>query len=45
MYLRLDEFVSEYDMPTYKYEGQQLEMKGYQNMMIKDLGKTEFIKK
>jgi len=45
MYLRLDEFVSEYDMPTYKYEGQQLQMKGYQNMMIKDLGKTEFIKK
>ena len=45
MYLRLDEFVSEYDMPTYKYEGQQLQMKEGQNMMIKDLGKTEFIKK
>ncbi len=45
MYLRLDEFVSEYDMPTYKYEGQQLQMKEGQNMMIKDLGKDKFIKK
>ena len=44
MYLRLDEFVSEYDQPSYKYEGQQLQMKGYQNMMIQDLGKTKFIK-
>ena len=44
MYLRLDEFVSEYDQPTYKYEGQQLQMKGYQNMMIQDLGKDKFIK-
>jgi hypothetical protein len=45
MYLRLDEFVSEYDFPDYKYEGQQLQIKGFQNMMIQDLGKTEFIKK
>lgn len=45
MYLRLDEFVSEYDMPTYKYHGQQLQMKGYQNMMIQDLGKEKFLKK
>lgn len=45
MYLRLDEFVSEYDLPTYKYEGQQLQMKGYQNMMIQDLGKDKFLKK
>lgn len=45
MYLRLDEFVSEYDQPTYKYEGQQLQMKGYQNMMIEDLGKVKFLKK
>ena len=45
MYLRLDEFVSEYDQPTYKYEGQQLQMKGFQNMMIQDLGKEKFIKK
>lgn len=44
MYLRLDEFVSEYDQPSYKYEGQQLQMKGYQNMMIQDLDKTKFIK-
>lgn len=44
MYLRLDEFVSEYDQPTYKYKGQQLQMKGYQNMMIQDLGKEKFIK-
>jgi len=44
MYLRLDEFVSEYDQPTYKYEGQQLQMKGYQNMMIQDLGKDKFLK-
>ncbi len=44
MYLRLDEFVSEYDQPTYKYEGQQLQMKGFQNMMIQDLGKDKFIK-
>lgn len=45
LYLRLDEFVSEYDQPTYKYEGQQLQMKGYQNMMIQDLGKDKFLKK
>jgi hypothetical protein len=45
VYLRLDEFVSEYDFPDYKYEGQQLQTKGFQNMMIQDLGKTEFIKK
>jgi hypothetical protein len=45
MYLRLDEFISEYDMPGYKYEGQQLQMKGYQNMMIQDLNKSKFIKK
>ena len=45
MYLRLDEFVSEYDQPGYKYEGQQLQMKGYQNMMIQDLGKDKFLKK
>ena len=45
MYLRLDEFVSEYDLPTYKYEGQQLQMKGYQNMMIQDLDKSKFLKK
>lgn len=45
MYLRLDEFVSEYDQPTYKYEGQQLQMKGFQNMMIQDLGKDKFLKK
>lgn len=44
MYLRLDEFVSEYDQPSYKYEGQQLQMKGYQNMMIQDLGKDKFLK-
>jgi hypothetical protein len=44
LYLRLDEFVSEYDQPSYKYEGQQLQMKGYQNMMIQDLGKNKFIK-
>jgi hypothetical protein len=45
MYLRLDEFVSEYDLPGYEYQGQQLQMKGYQNMMIQDLGKSEFLKK
>jgi hypothetical protein len=45
LYLRLDEFVSEYDLPGYEYQGQQLQMKGYQNMMIQDLGKTEFLKK
>jgi hypothetical protein len=45
LYLRLDEFVSEYDQPAYKYEGQQLQMKGYQNMMIQDLGKDKFLKK
>ena len=45
LYLRLDEFVSEYDQPSYKYQGQQLQMKGYQNMMIQDLGKDKFIKK
>lgn len=44
LYLRLDEFVSEYDQPSYKYEGQQLQMKGYQNMMIQDLGKDKFLK-
>jgi hypothetical protein len=45
LYLRLDEFVSEYDLPGYEYQGQQLQMKGYQNMMIQDLGKSEFLKK
>jgi hypothetical protein len=45
MYLRLDEFISEYDQPTYKYiDPNQIQMKGYQNMMIKDLGKDKFIK-
>lgn len=44
MYMRLDEFISEYDQPTYKYEGQQLQMKGYQNMMIQDLGLGKFVK-
>jgi hypothetical protein len=45
MYLRLDEFISEYDQPTYKYtDPNQIQMKGYQNMMIQDLGRTEFIK-
>ncbi len=45
LYLRLDEFVSEYDQPAYKYEGQQLQMKGFQNMMIQDLEKVKFLKK
>jgi hypothetical protein len=45
VYLRLDEFVSEYDFPDYKYEGQQLQTKGFQNMVIQDLGRTAFIKK
>ncbi len=45
LYLRLDEFVSEYDQPSYKYEGQQLQMKGFQNMMIQDLEKVKFLKK
>lgn len=45
VYLRLDEFVSEYDQPSYKYEGQQLESKGFQNFMIQDIGQTNFIKK
>ncbi len=44
MYLRLDEFITEYDQPTYKYEGQQLQMKGHQNMMIQDLGLPQFVK-
>jgi hypothetical protein len=38
MYLRIDEFISEYDQPTYKYAGQQLQMKESHNMMIRDLG-------
>lgn len=45
LYLRLDEFVSEYDQPTYKYtDPNQIQMKGYQNMMIQDLDKNKFIK-
>ncbi|WP_405206340.1 hypothetical protein [Aquimarina sp. LLG6339-5] len=36
--LRLDEFISEYDQPSYKYEGEQAQMKGMHNMMLKDLG-------
>ena len=45
VYLRLDEFVSEYDQPTYKYEGQQLQSKDFQNFIIQDMGQTKFIKK
>lgn len=45
VYLRLDEFVSEYDQPTYKYEGQQLQSKDFQNYIIQDMGQTKFIKK
>ena len=45
LYLRLDEFVSEYDQPSYQYAGQQLQMKGFQNMMIQDLEKVKFLKK
>jgi hypothetical protein len=45
LYLRLDEFVTEYDQPTYKYnDPNQLQMKGYQNMMIEDLGQDKFKK-
>ena len=43
LYFRLDEFISEYDQPTYKYEGQQV--KESHNMLIKDLGLDDkFIK-
>lgn len=45
VYLRLDEFITEYDQPSYIYEGQQMQSKEFQNMMIKDLGKPEFVKK
>lgn len=39
VYLRLDEFISEFDQPTYKYEGESGAMvKGFHNMAIKDLG-------
>ncbi|MCL9806978.1 hypothetical protein NAT51_15685 [Flavobacterium amniphilum] len=45
LYLRLDEFVTEYDQPTYKYnDPNQIQMKGYQNMMIQDLGQDKFKK-
>ncbi|WP_299222653.1 hypothetical protein [uncultured Aquimarina sp.] len=36
--LRLDEYISEYDQPSYKYEGEQAQMKDAHNMMLKDLG-------
>jgi hypothetical protein len=43
LYFRLDEFISEYDQPTYEYEGQQV--KESHNMLIKDLGLDDkFIK-
>ncbi|MGK0380158.1 MAG: hypothetical protein ACJA1Z_003991, partial [Patiriisocius sp.] len=45
VYFRLDEFVSEYDQPSYIYEGQQMQSKTFQNMIIQDIDKTEFIKK
>ena len=43
-YLRLDEFVAEYDMPSYQYAGQQLQSKAFQNMLIQDSGLTKFLK-
>jgi hypothetical protein len=45
VYFRLDEFVSEYDQPSYIYEGQQMQSKTFQNMIIQDIDKTKFIKK
>ncbi|TDR32138.1 hypothetical protein [Hydromonas duriensis] len=45
VYLRLDEFVSEYDQPSYEYKGEQLQMKGVQNMLIQDLDRPQDIKK
>ena len=44
VYIRLDEYISEYDQPSYKYGDQQLQMKGVQNMLIQDLGKNKFLK-
>lgn len=47
LYLRLDEFVVEYDQPGYPYpkEGFQAEvMKPVQNWIIQDINKTKFIK-
>jgi hypothetical protein len=45
VYFRLDEFVSEYDQPSYIYEGKQMQSKTFQNMIIQDIDKTKFIKK
>lgn len=44
VYLRLDEFISEYDQPSYVYASEQAQMKGLQNMLIKDLGQEKFMK-
>lgn len=44
VYLRLDDFVSEYDQPGYRYTGDQVGMKDMQNMIIKDGGLGKYVK-
>lgn len=44
VYIRLDEYISEYDQPSYQYPEAQLQMKGIQNMLIQDLDKQKFLK-
>lgn len=44
IYLRLDDFVSEYDQPGYQYKGDQLGMKDMQNMIINDGGQGKYAK-
>ena len=46
LYFRLDDYVTEYDQPTYKYpQGFQTDViKSTQNFIIGDIGRTKFTK-
>ena len=46
LWFRMDDFVTEYDQPTYKYaQGFQTDViKSTQNCIISDMGRTKFIK-
>ena len=46
LYIRLDDYVTEYDQPTYKYpQGFQTDViKSTQNFIIGDIGRTKFTK-
>ena len=45
LYIRLDDYVSEYDQPGYKYDANQEQIKQTQNFILQDQGLNKYLKK